>query len=64
VLVNPLEKQREATAKTSGEPACGKAPVPPIASALDKDQINLTDAANFPENTGLPVNSRRSPTDC
>jgi len=37
-------EQREATAKTSGKPARGKAPVPPVAGALDKDQINLTDA--------------------
>jgi len=37
-------EQREATAKTRGKPARGKAPVPPVAGALDQDQINLTDA--------------------
>jgi len=37
-------EQREATAKTRGKPARGKAPVPPVAGALDRDQINLTDA--------------------
>jgi len=37
-------EQREATAKTRGKPARGKAPSPPVAGALDRDQINLTDA--------------------
>ena len=35
--------QRAAKARTRGKPARGKPPAAPIAGALDKDQINLTD---------------------
>ena len=35
--------QREAKSKQSGKPPRGKAPVPPVEGAQDKDQINLTD---------------------
>jgi len=35
--------KREAKSKESGKPPRGKAPVPPVEGAQDKDQINLTD---------------------
>ena len=35
--------KREAKASDSGKPPRGKAPVPPVEGAQDKDQINLTD---------------------
>ena len=35
--------KREAKAKQGSKPARGKLPVPPVESARDKDQINLTD---------------------
>lgn len=35
--------QRAAKVRDSGKPARGKPPAPPVAGALDRDQINLTD---------------------